>query len=156
MHMKKLITAVGLVALLTLTGAGCSTAKKSGSDSDSGPSVTVTDPADNSETLETYITKTFGKATITSFLNDFPIKGSTGIEYKISRPAQQKDVAVLENLLKKNGYEAESELADGEYAVGGYKKNNAVVFTFEIGKAKVGALLMPISKEEWDELESEE
>ena len=139
------------VAALVLMGAGCSGGK---TDQSMTPekAVEVTDTTDNPKVLESYVFKVFGEAQITTVLNDFPVKGATNINYKASRPAEQKDVAALENMLKKNGFEAHSTLVEGvkagDYAVTGENKTHIILFTLTIGETKIEALIMPASEDE--------
>ncbi len=156
MQIKRFLAAAGVVTLLTLTGAGCSnsnTTETKQTNNDGGSGIKVTNPTDNAKVLESYVKKTFGEAKITSFLNDFPVKGATGIEYNVSRTVTQKDITAIENMLKKDGFKTESgPEEDGAYGVGGQSETHLIVFTLDIGKTKVGALLMPIP----EDFESEE
>lgn len=172
MDTKKLMAAVGLVALLTLTGAGCKdigkkksggslldqTENRSNDSSDDedeevsaadvykrAPDLEISGDAEGqSEVLQDLVEEQFGDVKVTSYLTSFPSERSVSIEFTAKRFATGKDISEMTALLKKRGYTIEfSGVADGAATISAKDKKNYIFLGFEVGKSKIATWVSP-------------
>lgn len=159
MDTKRLIAAAGAISLITLTGAGCTksilkSSNDNGSNSGSNSqndnafnnSINLEIPEGNksNDVAQNVVESVLGKVKITSFLQDFPVKGGMTVEYTANRNITDGDFGSLVKAVKNAGYTIEmSGLTEGSGAIISNNKKDTLMFTFTVGEPKIAASIGP-------------
>lgn len=159
MDTKRLIAAVGMISLITLTGAGCS--KGSTSNGSSNGSNNTSNGDDNynaslnleipntaakalNDKAQGIVQSVFGGVKITSFLENFPAKGGMTVEYTANRTVSANDVTKMTNAVKAAGFTVDlNGVEEGSGAIISHNDKDTLMFTFQIGQSKIGAIFGP-------------
>lgn len=159
---------LGAIAVVALLGAGCQKYPSSrGADRDSGkkaslpfskeetPRAREADSNDAYEAaidlelpdssskaierdLRSVVQPVFGRAKISSFLNNFPGENSLTVEYTTKKPTEQGSLNALLSILKDKGYVIDaSGITEGNAMVSANSGGKSLIFTFQLNGQKV-------------------
>lgn len=88
--------------------------------------------------LRSVVQPVFGRAKISSFLNNFAGENSLTVEYTTKKPTEQGNLNDLLSLLKDKGYTIDaSGIAEGNAMVSANNGGKSLIFTFQLNGQKI-------------------